>query len=94
MKFLKLISTRLSGLGCLLVLVSAFPAATRVDSTQVNSVQLVIRVYVDSLQNPAGPNLSVQVLDDFGSIEKESHTDNGGIVQFQVLVDARESRDL
>jgi tetratricopeptide repeat protein len=89
MKLLNLISTRLSGPACLFALFAAFPAADRVDSMQVSSVQLVVRVYIDGYQNPAGANLSVQVLDDFGSIEKESHTDNGGVVQFQVLVDAR-----
>jgi tetratricopeptide (TPR) repeat protein len=56
---------------------------------QVSTVQLVVHVYIDGYQNPAGANLSVQLLDDFGSIEKESHTDNGGMVQFQVLVNAK-----
>ena len=89
MKSLKLISARLNGLACLIAILAAFPAATRVHSCQVSSVQLVVRVFIDGYQNPAGANLSVQVLDDFGSIEKESHTDNGGMVQFQVLVDAK-----
>jgi|HubBroStandDraft_6_1064221.scaffolds.fasta_scaffold16294_3 hypothetical protein len=89
MKFLNLISARLCGFACLFTLFAAFPAANRVHSNQVSSVQLVVRVYIDGYQNPAGANLSVQVLDDFGSIEKESHTDNGGMVQFQVLVDAK-----
>ena len=78
-----------SGLMYLFPLFAAFPAATRVHSKQVSTVQLVVRVYIDGYQNPAGTDLSVQLLDDFGSIEKESHTDNSGMVQFQVLVDAK-----
>lgn len=89
MKSLKLISARLNGPACLFALLAAFPADTRVHSNQVGTVQLVVRVYIDGYQTPAGANLSVQLLDDFGSIEKESHTDNSGIVQFQVLVDAK-----
>ena len=89
MRFLNLISARLSGLACLFALFAALPAANRVHPNQVSSVQLVVRVYIDSYQNPAGANLNVQLLDDFGSIEKESHTDNSGMLQFQVLVDAK-----
>jgi tetratricopeptide (TPR) repeat protein len=89
MKFLNLISVRFSSFACLLVLIAAFPAANRVHAYQVSSVQLLVRVYIDGYQNPAGANLSVQILDDFGSIEKESHTDSAGTVQFQVLVDAK-----
>src|ERR1700756_3176982 len=79
----------LSGLMYLFPLFVVFPAAIPVHSMQVTSVQLVVHVYIDGYQNPAGANLNVQLLDDFGSIEKESHTDNGGMVQFQVLVAAR-----
>jgi len=82
-------SAILSGLMYLFPLFVVFPAAIPVHSMQVNSVQLVVHVYIDGYQNPAGANLNVQLLDDFGSIEKESHTDNGGMVQFQVLVDAK-----
>jgi len=63
-----------------------FPAATRVHSQKVGTVQVVVRVYLDGLNNPAGTNLTVQLLDTFGSLEKETHTDSGGMVQFQAKV--------
>jgi TolA-binding protein len=71
-----------------LPLVAAFLAATRVQSQQSGTVtvEVIIRVYIDGYQNPAGTNLTVQILDGFGSIEKETHTDNSGMVQFQTKV--------
>jgi len=88
MKSLKLNSAPLNSLVCLFALFVAFPSATQIHA-QVGTVQLVVQVYIDSYGNPAAANLNVQLLDDFGSIEKETHTDNSGMVQFQVLVDAK-----
>src|SRR5258708_37840268 len=62
-------------------LLALFPAATRMHSQQVVTVQVVVRVYIDGLNHPAGTNLTVQLLDTFGSLEKETHTDSGGVVQ-------------
>jgi Tfp pilus assembly protein PilF len=62
---------------------AAFPAGTRAKLQQIIPVQLIVHVYIDGYQNPAGTNLTVQLLDDFGSLEKEAHTDNSGMVHFQ-----------
>src|SRR5260370_36497909 len=62
-------------------LLALFPAATRMHSQQVVTIQVVVRVYIDGLNHPAGTNLTVQLLDTFGSLEKETHTDSGGLVE-------------
>ena len=67
-------------------LVALFPAATHVHSQQVGTIQVVVRVYIDGLQHPAGMNLTVQLLDTFGTLEKEGHTDNGGMVELQAKI--------
>ena len=64
---------------------AAFPAGARAEFQQSIPVQLIVRVYIDGYQNPAGTNLTVQLLDDFGSLEKEAHTDNSGMVRFQTM---------
>ena len=67
-------------------LFALFSAAAGAHSQQVGTVQVVVRVYIDGLNHPAGTNLTVQLLDSFGSLEKETHTDSGGTVQFQAKV--------
>jgi tetratricopeptide (TPR) repeat protein len=47
-----------------------------------NPTTLVVRVSVGSYQNPAPANLSVQLQDGFGTIEREGHTDTRGMVEF------------
>jgi tetratricopeptide (TPR) repeat protein len=85
MKFPRLSSAIAMGL-IVFPLFALFPAATRVHSQQIGTVQVVVRVYIDGLHNPAGTNLTVQLLDTFGTLEKETHTDSGGMVQFQAKV--------
>ena len=75
-----------SGLICSLPWVTLFPGARGVHAQQETTVQVIVRIYIDSYQNPAGTNITVQLLDGFGSIEKEAHTDNSGRVQFQTQV--------
>jgi tetratricopeptide (TPR) repeat protein len=89
MKSFNLFSDRLNGLVCLFALYAAFPAAMEVPAQQETTVQVIVRVYIDGLQNPAGTNLTVQLLDGFGTLEKESHTDNSGRVQFQTQIATR-----
>jgi tetratricopeptide (TPR) repeat protein len=89
MESLKLISPRLDCLVCLFALFAAFPAATEVLAQQETTVQVIVRVYIDSLQTPAGTSLTVQLLDGFGTLEKESHTDSSGRVQFQTQIATR-----
>ena len=67
----------------LLPFIVASSAATRAQFQQTIPVQLNVHVYIDGYQNPAGTNLTVQLQDEFGSIETEAHTDNGGMVRFQ-----------
>jgi len=67
-------------------LLALFPAATRMHSQQVVTIQVVVRVYIDGLNHPAGTNLTVQLLDTFGSLEKETHTDSGGMVQIPAKI--------
>ncbi len=50
-----------------------------------NPTTLVIRVSVGSYQNPAPANLSVQLQDGFGTIEREGHTDTRGMVEFSTF---------
>ena len=85
MKSFKLSSTIHFGL-IVFLLIALFPAVPLVRSQQIGTVQVVVRVYIDGLRNPAGTNLTVQLLDSFGTIEKEGHTDIGGVVQFQAKV--------
>jgi tetratricopeptide (TPR) repeat protein len=44
------------------------------------------------MQQPAPPTLSVQLLDEFGTIEKESHTDSRGVVEFQTKTSTKRLR--
>jgi tetratricopeptide (TPR) repeat protein len=78
-------SSVFSGPICLLLLMAAVSAATRAQfgPRNPNPVVLVVHVYVDSLSNPAPANLTVQLLDSFGSREREAHTDGSGRVEFQ-----------
>ncbi len=48
-------------------------------------VELVVRVFYEGGQHPAGAWLTVQLMDGFGSIEAEKLTNQEGIVQFQTL---------
>src|SRR5215475_6663830 len=50
-----------------------------------NPTTLVIRVSIGSYQNPAPANLSVQLQDGFGTIEREGHTDTRGMVEFSTF---------
>ena len=72
-----------SGLICLLAWVALFSGVGGVQAQQETTVQVIVRVYIDSYQNPAGTNITVQLLDGFGTLEREGHTDNSGRVQFQ-----------
>jgi len=69
--------------GFLALLLAALPNRQLAQFEPANPVQLVVNVYIGSLQNPASSNLTVQLLDRFGLIEKEQHTDNSGRVEFQ-----------
>src|ERR1700732_377942 len=83
MDSVKRFSAVFSGPSCLLLLMAAAPATTRAQFGPINPVDLVVHVYVDSLSNPAPANLTVQLLDSFGSREREAHTDGSGRVEFQ-----------
>ncbi len=67
----------------LLPWVALFPAATRVQAQQATTVQVIVRIYIDGYQTPAGTNVTVQLQDEFGSLETEAHTDSSGLVRFQ-----------
>ena len=69
--------------GFLALLLAALPNSQLAQFEPANPVQLVVKVFIGSLQNPASSNLTVQLLDNFGSLEKEQHTDNSGRVEFQ-----------
>jgi tetratricopeptide (TPR) repeat protein len=75
-----------------LILSAVCTTAARAQFEPANRVQLVVHVFVDSLQEPAPPTLNVQLLDEFGTIEKESHTDSRGVVEFQTKTTTKRLR--
>ena len=80
--------TRLYGLkfrswGSLALLGALFASRTLAQFEPANPVQIVVNVFIGSLQNPAASTLTVQLLDQFGSRETEQHTDSTGRVEFR-----------
>src|SRR5215813_134779 len=63
----------------------ALASSARAQFQTKNPTTLVIQVCVGSYQNPAPPNLGVQLQDALGSIEQEGHTDTRGIVEFNTF---------
>lgn len=57
-----------------------------------NPTILVVQVCIGSYQNPAPPNLSVQLQDELGSLEQEGHTDTRGIVEFNTFTTTKQVR--
>ncbi|HXH68595.1 MAG TPA: tetratricopeptide repeat protein [Candidatus Limnocylindrales bacterium] len=82
MKSIKLSTAITPGL-IVFLLFAVLPTAAGIPAQQTTTVQVIVRVYIDSYQNPAGTNITVQLLDGFGTLEREAHTDNSGRVEFQ-----------
>jgi tetratricopeptide (TPR) repeat protein len=61
----------------------AAPSRQPAQFEPANPVQLVVNVFIGSLQNPAAAQITVQLLDGFGSLENEQHTDSTGRVEFR-----------
>jgi len=62
----KVFSVVSKGLNCFVLLMAAFPAASRAQFEPANPVTLIVRVYIGSFQNPAPSNLTVQITDWYG----------------------------
>jgi len=69
--------------GLLAFLLIGLAGRTPAQFEPANPIQIVVNVFIGSLQNPAASNVTVQLLDRFGSLEKEQHTDNTGRVEFR-----------
>ena len=75
---------------CILLPLIVF-AATSVAEAQFGrggtprQVELVVRVFYEGGQRPAGAWLTVQLMDGFGSIEAEKLTNQEGMAQFQTV---------
>jgi Tfp pilus assembly protein PilF len=74
-----------NGLNCLLLLMAAFPAASRAQFEPANPVKLIVRVYIGSFQNPAPSHLTVQITDWYGGMPREEKTDESGRVEFHAV---------
>ena len=74
-----------NGLNCLLLLMAAFPAASRAQFEPANPVTLIVRVYIGSFQNPAPANLTVQITDWYGGMPRDQKTDESGRVEFHAV---------
>ncbi len=74
-----------NGLNCLLLLMAAFPAASRAQFEPANPVTLIVRVYIESFQNPAPANLTVQITDLYGGMPRDQKTDESGRVEFHAV---------
>jgi Tfp pilus assembly protein PilF len=64
-------------------LVAVLASRTLAQFEPANPVQVIVNVFIGSLQNPAASNVTVQLLDRFGSLEKEQHTDSSGRAEFR-----------
>src|SRR5262245_37799817 len=71
-------------------LVLAF--AARAQFQTKNPTTLVVQVCINSYQNPAPANLSVQLQDELGSLEQEGHTDTRGVVEFNTFTTTKQVR--
>jgi Tfp pilus assembly protein PilF len=74
------------------ILLLTCPARQIAQFEPANPVQLVVNVFIGSLQNPASANVTVQLLDRFGSLEKEQHTDSSGRVEFHTVTATKRLR--
>jgi tetratricopeptide (TPR) repeat protein len=68
-----------------IVLLSGFASVVKAQFEPQNPTQLIVRVCLDSYQNPAPQNLIVQLRDGFGGLEHEGHTDTRGVVEFSTF---------
>src|SRR5215510_6638356 len=71
-------------------LVLAFTARAQFQTK--NPTTLVVQVCINSYQNPAPANLSVQLQDELGSREQEGHTDTRGVVEFNTFTTTKQVR--
>src|ERR1700682_992694 len=69
--------------GLLAFWVAVLASRTLAQFEPENPVQVIVNVFIGSLQNPAASNVTVQLLDRFGSLEKEQHTDSSGRAEFR-----------
>ena len=76
------LSLRLSAV--FLVLFCTLPAAGQFNDHPIR-VDVVVKVYIDVMTQRAPSGITVQLLDGFGSVELEGHTDGSGQWQFTIL---------
>ena len=81
----KVFSVVSKGLNCFVLLMAAFPAASRAQFEPANPVTLIVRVYIGSFQNPAPSNLTVQITDWYGGTPREEKTDESGRAEFHAV---------
>jgi hypothetical protein len=67
------------------VLCPLLAAAQFVKNKTPQPVELEIKVFIDNMSKSAPVGITVQVLDNFGSLELEGHTDSSGSVRFNAL---------
>jgi tetratricopeptide (TPR) repeat protein len=77
---------------CLAIFLLALPTPQRGQFEPANPIQLTVRLYVNSLLNPASSGLTVQLMDGLGTLEKESRTDSSGRVDFQTKTSTKRLR--
>src|SRR5215831_7551829 len=70
-------------LGCASLFIGA--PTLRAQFEAQNPTTLIVKVCIGAFQNPAPPNITVQLQDGFGAIEHEGHTDTRGMVEFSTF---------
>jgi tetratricopeptide (TPR) repeat protein len=76
----------------LVALLLGFTPGMRAQFEKQNPMQLIVRVCLDSYQNSAPANLTVQLRDGFGGLEHEGHTDTRGVVEFSTFTASKRLR--
>src|SRR5262245_3964774 len=82
----------LSCCACLATLLLPLPPPRNGQFEPANPIQLTVKVYINSMLNPASGGLTVQLMDNFGTLEKESRTDSSGRVDFQTKTSTKQLR--
>src|SRR5882672_10579276 len=76
----------------LVALLLGFTPGIRAQFEKPNPTQLIVRVCLDSYQNSAPANLTVQLRDGLGMLEYERHTDTRGVVEFSTITTRKQLR--